>query len=119
MALRGGGVALGSPHRKVIGLIGDGSSMCSIQGLWSAADLGVPLTYIIVNNSRYEALVNFGHVFGLQETVGTALPGLDFVALAQGQGLAAERVSDPATLDDALARAFAADTPNLQEIIVQ
>jgi benzoylformate decarboxylase len=34
------GVALGRPDRKVIGLIGDGSSMYSIQALWTAAELG-------------------------------------------------------------------------------
>ena len=36
------GVALARPGRKVIGLLGDGSAMYSIQGLWSAAELRLP-----------------------------------------------------------------------------
>ena len=113
------GVALARPDRKVISLLGDGSSMYAIQGLWSAAELGLPVTFIIVNNSRYEALVNFGRIFGLQRTVGTVLPGIDFVGLARAQGIVAERVTDPDALGEALIRAFAATGPNLIEVIVE
>jgi benzoylformate decarboxylase len=44
------GVALGKPDAKVIGLIGDGSSMYSIQALWSAAQLALPITFIVLKN---------------------------------------------------------------------
>ena len=54
------GVALGLPTRKVIGLIGDGSAMYSIQGLWTAAELQLPVAFVIVNNRSYQALVEFG-----------------------------------------------------------
>src|SRR5215204_2593913 len=47
------GIALGKPGRKVIALIGDGSSMYSIQALWSAAQLALPITFIILKNRRY------------------------------------------------------------------
>jgi len=60
------GVALARPSDKVIALLGDGSSMYAIQGLWSAAQLGLPISFVIVNNRRYEALLNFGRVFGLR-----------------------------------------------------
>jgi benzoylformate decarboxylase len=66
------GVALGRPGAKVIALLGDGSSMYSIQGLWTAAQLKLPVTFIIVNNRRYEALIEFGRHFGLARVVGTA-----------------------------------------------
>src|ERR1700722_3801628 len=51
------GVALARPERKVIALLGDGSSMYSIQGLWTAAELALPVAFIIVNNRSYQALV--------------------------------------------------------------
>src|SRR5262249_39185651 len=41
------GVALGRPGRRVIALLGDGSAMYSIQGLWSAADLALPVAFVI------------------------------------------------------------------------
>jgi benzoylformate decarboxylase len=112
------GIALARPSDRIIALLGDGSSMYAIQGLWSAAQLGLPISFVIVRNGRYEALLNFGRVFGLQETVGTRLPEIDFCALARGQGIAATRVDSVATLDAALAKSFAASKPTLVEIVV-
>ncbi len=112
------GVALGRPGEKVIALLGDGSSMYAIQGLWSAAQLGLPISFVIVNNRRYAALVEFGHVFGLQQTVGTDLPDIDYCALATAQGLGAERVSETGALDAALRRSFGAAGPTLIEVVV-
>lgn len=112
------GVALGRPGEKVICLLGDGSSMYAIQGLWTAAQLRLPISFIIVNNGGYEALINFGRVFGLQQTVGTDLSGLDFVSIGQGQGVPGVRVSTGDDLDAALAQSFAADGPTLVEVMV-
>jgi benzoylformate decarboxylase len=112
------GVALGAPGVKTIALIGDGSAMYAIQALWSAAQLGVDLAIIIVNNARYEALINFGRAFGLQETVGTKLPAIDFVGIAQGQGVPADRVETIDALDAALAELFGTKGPRLLEVMV-
>ncbi len=112
------GVALGRPDRKVIGLIGDGSSMYSIQALWTAAELAVPVAFIIVNNGSYQALVEFGTHFKLTDLPGTQLPHLDYCALARAQGVAALRVERCAELDAALSSAFAATQPMLIEVRV-
>jgi benzoylformate decarboxylase len=112
------GLALGRPEEKVIALIGDGSAMYAIQALWSAAQLRLPISFLILNNRRYEALIGFGRRFGLNRTIGTDLAGLDFVALAQGQGVTATRVDSAVALDDALASSLASPEPNLVEIIV-
>ncbi|MBV9882781.1 MAG: benzoylformate decarboxylase [Sphingomonadaceae bacterium] len=112
------GVALGRPGEKVIALLGDGSAMYAIQGLWSVAQLNLPVSFVVLNNRRYEALIGFGQRFGLNRTVGTDLGGLDFVALAEGQGIAATRVESAASLDDALARSLGSQKPNLVEILV-
>jgi len=112
------GLALGRPGEKVIALIGDGSAMYAIQALWSAAQLRLPISFLILNNQRYEALIGFGRRFGLNRTIGTDLAGLDFVALALGQGVGATRVDSAAALDDALASSLASPEPNLVEIVV-
>ncbi|MBF5092908.1 MULTISPECIES: benzoylformate decarboxylase [unclassified Novosphingobium] len=112
------GVALGRPDAKVIAILGDGSSMYAIQGLWSAAQLGLPISFVIVNNRRYEALINFGRHFGLQQTLGTALDDIDFCALARGQGVSATRIDTVEALDGALAASFAAQGPTLVEVLV-
>ena len=113
------GVAKGRSHEKVIALIGDGSSMYAIQGLWSAVQQDLPISYIIIKNGKYEALEQFGRHFGLHRTIGTKLPDIDFVGLARAQGMQAEAVSDPAALDDALRRSFAAPHPTLVEVTVK
>ena len=113
------GVALGRPGHRVIGLLGDGSAMYSIQGLWSAAELAVPVTFVIVNNRGYRALDEFASHFGLATVPGTSLPHLDFCALAQAQGVKGVRVTRCAELDEALRMAFAAAGPVLVEVCVE
>ncbi len=112
------GVALASPGVKSIAIIGDGSAMYAIQALWSASQLGVDLAVIIINNARYEALINFGRTFGLQKTVGTRLNGIDFAELARAQGVPADRVETIEKLDAALTALFGEKGPRLLEVVV-
>ncbi|MFZ3118007.1 MAG: thiamine pyrophosphate-dependent enzyme, partial [Variovorax sp.] len=119
------GVALAEAQansgRKVIGVIGDGSGMYAIQALWSAAQLNLPITFVILKNGRYAALQDFAPVFGFEpgETLqGTDLPGMDFVALARGQGCEAVTARDAGQLADVLRDALAATRPTLVEVEV-
>jgi benzoylformate decarboxylase len=112
------GIALARPDRRVIALLGDGSAMYSIQALWNAAQLKLPLTVVIVNNGGYEALRFFARRFGIAQTVGTNLPGIDFVQLAQAQGCDGVRVTHAAQLHAALRAALAATKPTLVDVQV-
>ncbi len=115
------GVALGKPGARVIALVGDGSAMYSIQALWSAAQLKLPIAFVILKNRRYAALQDFAPVFGYapgDPVAGTELPDLDFVALAAGQGVAGLRVERADALREALAEALTADGPRLVEVEV-
>jgi benzoylformate decarboxylase len=115
------GVALAKPGTRIIGLIGDGSSMYSIQALYSAVQLDLPITFVILNNSRYAALQEFAPEFGFADTdpvQGTDLPGLDFVSLAAGMGCKGERVSDANRLRDILRAALRSPKPMLVEVVV-
>ena len=115
------GIALGKPGSRVICLIGDGSSMYSIQALWSAAQNKLPITFVILNNRRYAALQDFAPVFGFSPTdvvQGTELPDIDFQSLAKGMGCTASRVSDPGELREVLDRALASNAPTVVEVRV-
>lgn len=115
------GIALAKPGSKVIALMGDGSSMYSIQALWSAAQLKLPIVFVIVKNRRYAALQEFAPVFGFADTdpvQGTELPDIDFVALAKGQGCAGVRVEHAGTLRDTLLQALRSPVPILVEVEV-
>lgn len=115
------GVALGKPGSRVICLIGDGSSMYSIQALWSAAQLKLPITFVILNNRRYAALQDFAPVFGFSPSdvvQGTELPDIDFSSLAAGMGCAAQRITDASALQAALTQALASGKPNVIDVRV-
>ncbi|CAJ0784426.1 Benzoylformate decarboxylase [Ralstonia mannitolilytica] len=113
------GVALARPGTRVIGLIGDGSSMYSIQALWSAAQLKLPMTFVILNNHRYAALQDFAPVFGFgpgDAVQGTDLHGIDFVGLARAMGCTGQRVSEPHALEAVLRTALQSAGPTLIEV---
>jgi benzoylformate decarboxylase len=115
------GVALARPDARVIGLMGDGSAMYTIQALWNAAQAKLPITFIILNNGRYAALQDFAPRFGFAPGVkpeGSVLPGLDFIALAAGHGVPAQRVRSAAQLHDALPGVLRSDGPVLLDIEV-
>ena len=113
------GMALARPGRKVIGLLGDGSAMYSIQGLWTAAELGLAAAFIVVNNSSYRALEEFGRHFNIDKLPGVKLPHLDFCALAAGHGVKGIRVRRSEDLDAALREIFSAEAPMLLQVDVE
>jgi benzoylformate decarboxylase len=113
------GVAMSRRDAKVIAILGDGSSMYSIQGLWSAAQHALPIAFVIVKNGTYEALNEFGRHFRMSQLPGVELPQLDFCGLARSQGVQAVSVSSLDTLDDALLAAFRSDAPMLVEVTVE
>jgi benzoylformate decarboxylase len=113
------GVALATgTTRRVIGLFGDGSSMYSIQALWSAADLRLPLTVVVVNNGGYAALSEFLSHFNLQKPIGTEVRGIDFVGLARSLGCEGVRVERPHDLAPALTTALHSPLPTVVDVVV-
>ncbi|WP_105386464.1 benzoylformate decarboxylase [Neorhizobium alkalisoli] len=112
------GVALARPGRRIVCLIGDGSSMYCIQGIWTAVQQKLPITFVVMNNSGYGAMRFFSRIMQSERPPGIDLPGLNFVSLAQGFGCEAERVTRAEDLDGALARAFEKTGPSLVDIAV-
>lgn len=109
------GIQLAAPERRVVAAIGDGSANFGITGLWSAARYDVPVVFVILRNRTYGALVGFSRRLQADGVPGVDLPGIDFVSLAQGYGVAAESVTTEQELQDALERAFTSDRPVLIE----
>jgi benzoylformate decarboxylase len=112
------GVALANPARPVICLVGDGSSMYSIQGLWTAAQHHLPVVFVVLNNGQYAALKSFGEILGTGQTPNFDLPGIDVVAIARGYSCTAARVERAADLAGALQRALAAGGPWVLDVRV-
>ena len=115
------GVSLAQPSRPVVATVGDGSSLYSIQALWTAANLKLPITYVILNNQSYEiiknrlvAMRNSKQFLGMDMTD----PAIDFVAVANGFGMKAKRVERAADIQAAVRQAVASGEPNLLDIAI-
>ncbi len=108
------GVALARPDRRVVAVVGDGSANYGITALWSAAQQGVPVTFVILRNGGYGALRWFAGLLGTPDVPGLDVPGIDFVPLAEGYGVPAIHVKDRAALSHELART--PDGPRLIQV---
>jgi benzoylformate decarboxylase len=115
------GISLAHPGRPVVAAVGDGSAMYGVQALWTAAQQRLPITYVIIDNGGYRILQDRLLARGRsRDLVGMEIadPRIDFVAVAQGLGVQARRVSDPAQLRDALRQAIASGQPALLDVVV-
>jgi benzoylformate decarboxylase len=117
------GVKLALPDRPVVGLIGDGSAMYTVQGLWTAARYRVDAIFVILNNTSYRILKQRLHnMRGLAEQadsyVGMELtdPTIDFVGLARSLGIKAERAKTVHEATDLLALGLKGGGPLLIDV---
>jgi benzoylformate decarboxylase len=110
------GVALADASRKVIAVLGDGSSLYTIQGLWTAAQHRLPVTFVILNNSGYGAVKSLATRMGLAHMPGSDVSGVDFGDVARGFGCRASRVEHAAELAPALLQAYASSEPWVVEV---
>src|SRR5690606_31155978 len=109
------GVAMGQKD-KVIAILGDGAAMYTIQGMFTAFQEKANVSFVIMNNSAYAALTGFSGEFGMNHVPGCDLNGLDFVKLAEAQGIPARMADSVETLDDAIKWSFAASGPSLLDL---
>lgn len=112
------GAALARPERRVLALLGDGSSLYSIQGLWTAARLNLRIAFVVLDNGGYAAMDRFARYLGIAGTPSFALGGIDFARAAEAFGCRGARVTTAEELERALADAFAFDGPALVAVTV-
>ena len=113
------GFKLAVPERPVVCVVGDGSSMYSVQALWSAARYGADVAFIVVNNRGYSILKGFRDALGAGDTVpGLDVEGIDFAGVARGLGVEGEPVEKDEDLLPALKRALNAGRPYLLDVVV-
>jgi benzoylformate decarboxylase len=112
------GAALARPDRKVVGVVGDGSSMYGIQALWTAARQELPVTIVIMDNTEYAAVRILGEKIGGAKLPGTELGGIDFAALAASMGCQGVTITEPSGLVPGLTAALADPRPTLVHVRV-
>jgi benzoylformate decarboxylase len=113
------GLRMGFPQRPVVAVLGDGSAMYAIQGLWSAARYGVGTLFVVMGNGGY-AIMD-----ALARARGGAGPwpgfgAIDIAGMARCLGCPAVRVEDYGqlvrTLDETLPTLAGRREPLLVEV---
>jgi acetolactate synthase-1/2/3 large subunit len=119
------GAALAAPDRPVLSLQADGSAMYTIQALWTQVRENLNVTTVIFNNRAYAILrlelmrTGAGPAGGRSAPMlDLSDPTIDFVSLAQGMGMPAQRVSTADGLAEALRRAYGEPGPHLIEAMI-
>ena len=109
------GAKLASPDRQVVCSIGDGSVMYSAAGFWTQARYGVPVLTVVWNNHNYQTVrFAYDRYLGKMADTGRYMgmylgdPDIDFVRLAESQGVTGEKVERGDQIEEALKRGIKA-----------
>jgi len=119
------GAAIACPDRKVISFQADGSGQYTVQALWTMVRENLDVLVLICANRAYRILQVELARAGIAEPGKNARsltdlgsPVIDWVLLAQGYGMNAERVADTEAMERALASALAEGGPRLIELVL-
>jgi benzoylformate decarboxylase len=120
------GVALGSPDKTVVGILGDGGALFCIQALWTAAKYQIPAVIVIINNGGYGCMRGLFQGYGMQVDVPMDAEDCDtydigdvnLCNIASDFGVMAKRVEDPRRIQSVMDEMIALKKPALVELMV-
>ena len=120
------GVQLGMPDRPVVGVMGDGTAIMTVQALWTAANSNIPAVFVICNNQSYRVLKLNSNVY--HRLQGLPFPDkyvmadfdipLDFKAQAEAYGVEGVRVETPEDLAAQVRRGCEMDKPLVIDAVI-
>jgi len=117
------GAAVACPDRPVLCLTADGSSMYTLQALWTMARESLNITSVVFANREYAVLKREFSYLGVGAPGKRALdmfeigrPDIDWVSLAKGMGVPGTRINSLEEFRKALREGFESGGPNLIEV---
>lgn len=87
------GYAIADPLRPTLCLTGDGSLLMNGQEMTVALALNLPVIWLVLNDASL-GMVRHGQQLARAESIGHALPPVDFAAMARAMGLRAFSIPD-------------------------
>ncbi|MBZ3900393.1 thiamine pyrophosphate-binding protein [Streptomyces griseiscabiei] len=97
------GVRLGAPQRPVVAVLGDGSSLYGIQGLWSAAHYQIGVLLLVLSNGGYAVMDRLAEQAGRGKAPWPRFEEVRISTLAAGLGCPTQRITTHDQLSEALA----------------
>jgi len=113
------GAKFAKPEKTVVLFSGDGSIMMNCQELATAADYGINVKVIVMNNHVLGMVSQWQRMFYGKRYSQSKLNGkTDYVKLAEAMGVHGLRVTEPEKLEEVLKQALAIDGPVLVDVLL-
>jgi acetolactate synthase-1/2/3 large subunit len=120
------GVKLAQPERQVVGMVGDGDFMMTMQEMATAVMADTPVVLVVVNNQGWLAIKDLQmDAFGKRRGIATdfvkpdgSLYSVDVSASAAAFGWHAQKTSSRKGIGPAVKKALASGRPSVVEVMV-
>jgi acetolactate synthase-1/2/3 large subunit len=113
------GAKVARPDREVIAVIGDGGFQMTLQELGTIFQYDIGVKIVILNNNFLGMVRQWQQLFFEKRYSFTEMVNPDFVAIAKGFSIRAEKVETREEMEKALKRMFKHEGPYLLNIIVE
>ncbi|WP_299393934.1 biosynthetic-type acetolactate synthase large subunit [uncultured Gelidibacter sp.] len=113
------GAKMSAPERDVVAIIGDGGYQMTIQELGTIFQQRVPVKIVVLNNEFLGMVRQWQQLFFEKRYASTEMTNPDFVAIAKGYYIDAQKVTKREDLKAAVAEMMACEGPYFLEVRVE
>jgi len=113
------GAKMARPEKEVVLFVGDGGFQMTLQELGVCTQWNVPVKIVLLDNEFLGMVRQWQELFFDERYSFVHLQNPDFIKIAEGFGVAGQKVSDPKDLDVAIAEMLAFDGAYLLHVCVE
>ena len=113
------GAKMGAPEREVVAVIGDGGYQMTIQELGTIFQTGSAVKIVVLNNNFLGMVRQWQQMFFEKRYASTELVNPDFVTIAKGYYIEAEKVSERKNLKNAVSKMIKSKKPYFLEVTIE
>ncbi len=113
------GAKMGAPDRHVVAVIGDGGYQMTIQELGTIFQTKAAVKIVVLNNDYLGMVRQWQQLFFDRRYASTEMTNPDFVTIAKGYHIPAQRVTKREELQEAVNEMIATEGPYFLEICVE
>ena len=113
------GAKMALPNRDVVTIIGDGGFQMTIQELGTIFQYKTAVKIMILNNNFLGMVRQWQELFFDNRYASTELVNPDFVMIAKGYAIEAQKIDQRSELESAIKTMLKHDGPYLLEVVVE
>ncbi len=113
------GAKMGAPEREVVAVIGDGGYQMTIQELGVIFQHQLAVKIVVLNNDHLGMVRQWQELFFESRYASTVMTNPDFVKIAEGYHIKANRVNERTDLKTAVQEMMAFKGPYFLEVVVE